>query len=149
VPGKIVDSDGAVLGSHEGAFGFTVGQRKGLRLDRPAPDGNPRYVLSIEPVSNTVTVGPAAALEVSEITAIRPVWTGCAPPEVPVECSVQLRAHGEVYPCTAWLVGDELLIRLNAPARAVAAGQAAVLYDGDAVLGSATISAASGTRPTL
>ena len=60
--GKIVDADGAVLGAHEGAFGFTVGQRKGLRLDRPAPDGNPRYVLSIEPVSNTVTVGPAAAL---------------------------------------------------------------------------------------
>ncbi len=64
-PGKIVDTDGAVLGAHEGAFGFTVGQRKGLRLDRPAPDGNPRYVLSIEPVSNTVTVGPADALSVT------------------------------------------------------------------------------------
>jgi tRNA-uridine 2-sulfurtransferase len=142
VPGKIVDSDGAVLGAHEGAFGFTVGQRKGLRLDRPAPDGNPRYVLSIEPVSNTVTVGPAAALSVSEITAIRPVWTGCPAPASPVECSVQLRAHGEVHPCVAWLAGDELVVNLRAPARAVAAGQAAVLYDGDTVLGSATISAA-------
>jgi tRNA-specific 2-thiouridylase len=96
-------------------------------------------VLSIEPVSNTVTVGPAAALSVTEITAIRPVWTGCPGPLSPVECSVQLRAHGEVYPCTAWLAGDELLIRLHAPARAVAAGQAAVLYDGDTVLGSGTI----------
>jgi tRNA-uridine 2-sulfurtransferase len=142
VPGKIVDADGAVLGAHEGAFGFTVGQRKGLRLDRPAPDGNPRYVLSIEPVSNTVTVGPAAALSVSEITAIRPVWTGCPAPASPVECSVQLRAHGEVHPCVAWLAGDELVVNLRAPARAVAAGQAAVLYDGDTVLGSATISAA-------
>jgi tRNA-uridine 2-sulfurtransferase len=141
-PGSIVDRDGTVLGSHEGAFGFTVGQRKGLRLDRPAPDGNPRYVLSIEPVSNTVTVGPAAALSVTEITAIRPVWTGCPAPLSPVECSVQLRAHGEVYPCVAWLAGDELVISLRAPARAVAAGQAAVLYDGDTVLGSATISAA-------
>jgi len=139
-PGKIVDTDGTVLGAHEGAFGFTVGQRKGLRLDRPAPDGNPRYVLSIEPVSNTVTVGPAAALSVTEITALRPVWTGCPAPLSPVECSVQLRAHGEVYPCTARLAGDELLIRLHSPARAVAAGQAAVLYDGDTVLGSATIS---------
>jgi tRNA-specific 2-thiouridylase len=139
-PGKIVDSDGAVLGSHEGAYGFTIGQRKGLRLDSPAPDGNPRYVLSIEPVSNTVTVGPAAALAVTEITAIRPVWTGCPPPLSPVECSVQLRAHGEVYPCVAWLAGDELLISLRASARGVAAGQAAVLYDGDTVLGSATIS---------
>jgi tRNA-specific 2-thiouridylase len=99
-------------------------------------------VLSIEPVSNTVTVGPAAALSATEITAIRPVWTGCAPPTAPVECSVQLRAHGEVYPCVAWLAGGELVISLRAPARAVAAGQAAVLYDGDTVLGSATISAA-------
>ncbi len=55
---------------------------------------------------------------------------------------MQLRAHGEVYPCAAWLAGDELVINLRAPARAVAAGQAAVLYDGDTVLGSATISAA-------
>ena len=138
-PGKIVDADGTVLGAHEGAYGFTVGQRKGLRLDRPAADGNPRYVLSIEPVSNTVTVGPGAALAVSEITAARPVWTGCPPPLSPVECSVQLRAHGEVYPCAAWLESGELRIQLRARARAVAAGQAAVLYDGGTVLGSATI----------
>ena len=59
----------------------------------------------------------------------------------PVECSVQLRAHGDVYPCVAWTAGDELSISLRAPARAVAAGQAAVLYDGDTVLGSGTISA--------
>jgi tRNA-specific 2-thiouridylase len=140
-PGKIVDSDGTVLGSHEGAFGFTVGQRKGLRLDRPAPDGNPRYVLSIEPVSNTVTVGPADALGVREITAIRPVWTGCKPPPAPIECAVQLRAHGEVHPCTVWQDDATVEIRLDAPARGVAAGQAAVLYDGDTVLGSATIAA--------
>jgi tRNA-uridine 2-sulfurtransferase len=99
-------------------------------------------VLSIEPVANTVTVGPAAALAVTEITAIRPVWSGCPAPLTPVECSVQLRAHGEIYPCVAWMSGDELSISLRAPARAVAAGQAAVLYDGDTVLGSATISAA-------
>jgi tRNA-uridine 2-sulfurtransferase len=140
--GEIIDADGTVLGTHEGAFGYTIGQRKGLKLDRPAPDGNPRYVLSIEPVSNTVTVGPAAALDVREITAVRPVWTGCEPPEAPVECLVQLRAHGEVHDCVAALVGDELHIELRAPARGVAAGQAAVLYRGDKVLGSATISAA-------
>jgi tRNA-uridine 2-sulfurtransferase len=140
-PGQIVDADGTVLGSHNGTYGFTVGQRKGLHVDRPAPDGNPRYVLSIEPVSNTVTVGPADALGVREITAIRPVWTGCEPPVSPVECSVQLRAHGEVHPCTAQVSGDELHIYLTGQARGVAAGQAAVLYDGDTVLGSATISA--------
>src|ERR1700729_4045286 len=112
-PGSIVDRDGTVLGSHEGAFGFTVGQRKGLRLDRPAPDGNPRYVLSIEPVSNTVTVGPADALGVREITAIRPVWTGCKPPPAPIECTVQLRAHGEGHPCTAQGSRDDLHIYLK------------------------------------
>ena len=114
-PGAIVDQDGAVLGAHEGVHGFTIGQRKGLHLDRPAPDGNPRYVLSIEPVSNTVTVGPADALGVREITAIRPVWTGCEPPFSPIECTVQLRAHGEVHPCTAQVSGDELHIYLTRP----------------------------------
>ncbi len=75
--GDIVDSStGAVLGQHEGAHGYTIGQRKGLHLDRPAPDGRPRYVLSITPVTNTVVVGPAEALDVSVIHADRPVWTG-------------------------------------------------------------------------
>jgi len=142
-PGAIVDQDGTVLGSHDGVHGFTIGQRKGLGLSRPAPDGRPRFVLSIEPVSNTVTVGPAAALGVREITAIRPVWTGCEPPVAPIECTVQMRAHGEVHPCTAQVSGDELHVFLADQARGVAAGQAAVLYDGETVLGSATISATS------
>jgi tRNA-specific 2-thiouridylase len=139
-PGPIVDTDGTVLGEHGGAFGYTIGQRKGLHVDKPAPDGRPRYVLSIEPVTRTVTVGPAAGLQVREITAERPVWTGCRPPSEPTECLVQLRAHGEIHPCRAWQDGDTLNITLLDPARAVATGQAAVLYDGDTVLGSATIS---------
>ena len=60
--GDIVDdATGEVLGSHEGTYGFTIGQRKGLRIGRPAADGKPRYVLDIEPVSGTVTVGPREA----------------------------------------------------------------------------------------
>ena len=59
--GRIVDESGEQLGEHEGTFGFTIGQRKGLRIGRPAADGRPRYVLDIEPVSGTVTVGPARA----------------------------------------------------------------------------------------
>jgi tRNA-specific 2-thiouridylase len=98
-------------------------------------------VLDIEPVTRTVTVGPAEELDVTEITAARPVWTGCPPPLEPRDCLVQLRAHGEVHPATAWLDGDRLRLRLHHPARGVAKGQAAVLYDGDVVLGSATISA--------
>jgi tRNA-specific 2-thiouridylase len=140
-PGQIVDTEGAVVGTHDGAYAFTIGQRKGLRIDRPAPDGRPRYVLGIEPVSRTVTVGPAEELEVREITAERPVWTGCPPPHQPVEALVQLRAHGEIHPCTARLDGETIRIRLHEAARGIARGQAAVLYDGDTVLGSATIAA--------
>ncbi|MBV8993252.1 MAG: tRNA 2-thiouridine(34) synthase MnmA, partial [Pseudonocardiales bacterium] len=142
-PGRIVDTSGAVVGEHDGAYGFTVGQRRGLRVGTPAGDGRPRYVLDIEPVTRTVTVGPAEGLDVIEITAMRPVWTGCPPPETPRECLVQLRAHGEVHECTAWLDGDAVRIRLHHPARGVAKGQAAVLYDGDTVLGSATITGTS------
>jgi tRNA-specific 2-thiouridylase len=139
-PGPLVERDGVVVGSHDGSYGFTIGQRKGLRIDRPAADGKPRYVLSIEPVSRTVTVGPAEALEVREIEATRPVWSGCPSPSAPVECLVQLRAHGECYPAVCRPAGPGLVgITLRQPVRGVAAGQAAVFYDGDAVLGSATI----------
>ena len=140
-PGRIVAQDGTLVGQHDGAYGFTIGQRKGLRVGVPAGDGRPRYVLDIEPVSRTVTVGPREALDVQDIVAERPVWTGSEPPAGPLDCLVQLRAHGEVHPATAEMDGDLLRIRLWVPARGVARGQAAVLYDGDAVLGSGTISA--------
>jgi tRNA-uridine 2-sulfurtransferase len=144
-PGRIVEADGTEVGRHDGAFGFTVGQRRGLRIGRPAPDGKPRYVLDIEPVSGTVTVGPAEALDVVDIEASQPVWTGCPPPPEPIDCLVQLRAHGEQYPATAWLNADALRIKLARSARGVARGQAAVLYHGETVLGSATISSATRT----
>ncbi|MFC9972181.1 tRNA 2-thiouridine(34) synthase MnmA [Spirillospora sp. NPDC127200] len=141
-PGPILDTDGNRVGEHEGAYGYTIGQRKGLRLGRPAPDGKPRYVLDISPVTNTVTVGPREALDVTEIIAERPVWLG-EPPAGAIGCQVQLRAHGEVHDCVAEPSGGLLRIRLDRPARGVAAGQAAVLYEGDRVLGSATISEAA------
>lgn len=140
-PGRVVDGRGDVVGEHSGAYAFTVGQRRGLGLERPAPDGTPRYVLDVQPVTNTVTVGPAGALDVDEIIGERPVWTGCATPAEEIECGVQLRAHGGTVPCAARQDDDALRIRLLEPARAVARGQAAVLYDGDTVLGSATIAA--------
>ncbi|MHA7134674.1 tRNA 2-thiouridine(34) synthase MnmA [Oerskovia turbata] len=72
--GEIVDTSGEVLGEHEGAYAFTVGQRKGLALGRPAADGKPRYVLEVEPVSNRVVVGPAELLTVDRIEGDRSVW---------------------------------------------------------------------------
>jgi tRNA-uridine 2-sulfurtransferase len=138
-PGQTVEADGSVVGTHDGTHGFTIGQRKGLGIDRPAADGRPRFVLSIEPVSRTVTVGPAEALDVLEIEASRPVWSGCPPPAEPLDCLVQLRAHGEVHAAVCEQDGEVVRITLREPARGVASGQAAVFYDGDAVLGSATI----------
>ena len=138
-PGDIVDVDGAVLGTHDGSYGFTIGQRKGLGIDRPATDGRPRFVLSIEPVSRTVTVGPAEALDVRVIDAVKPVWSGCPPPAGPIDCLVQLRAHGEVHAGVCEPAPDGVRITLREAARGIAGGQAAVFYDGDVVLGSATI----------
>jgi tRNA-uridine 2-sulfurtransferase len=148
-PGRIVDTSGTVLGEHDGTYSFTVGQRRGLHVGRPADDGRPRYVLDIEPVTRTVTIGPAEELDVAEITATQPVWTGWTPPLEPRDSLVQLRAHGEVHACTAWLDDGVLRIRLHHPARGVAKGQAAVLYDGDQVLGSATISGTSAVTPLV
>ncbi|HEX2773239.1 MAG TPA: tRNA 2-thiouridine(34) synthase MnmA [Micromonosporaceae bacterium] len=143
-PGDIVDAQsGAVVGGHNGAYAFTVGQRRGLSLGVPAPDGRPRYVLSITPKSNTVTVGAAEALDATEVMAERPVWTGGPLPEGPVECEVQLRAHGGVVPATVRVTSTGLHAELHRPVRGVAAGQAVVAYRpdpaGDVVLGSATI----------
>lgn len=144
-PGEIVDATtGAVVGRHSGAYAYTVGQRRGLGLSRPAPDGRRRYVLSITPVTGTVTVGPADALDISTVVGERPVWTGSAPPAGPVECEVQLRAHGGAVPAVVSLERGRLTARLRQPVRGVAPGQAIVAYRpdaaGDIVLGSATIS---------
>jgi tRNA-specific 2-thiouridylase len=95
--------------------------------------------LAIEPVSRTVTVGPAAALDVSTVLTGVPVWS--SPRPLPLSCSVQLRAHGMVHDCCVTADGDGWSLELTTPARGVAAGQTAVLYDSDTVLGSATICA--------
>src|SRR4051794_2357716 len=138
--GEVVDhASGEVLGRHQGSFGFTIGQRKGLRISRPAQDGRPRYVLGIEPVSGTVTVGPREALTIDRLVGVRPRWCGAAPPGL-IECAVQLRAHGEEHRARVRVDGDEVTIELVDPAQGIAPGQSAVLYDGTRVVGSCTIS---------
>jgi tRNA-uridine 2-sulfurtransferase len=145
--GEIVDTSGEVLGTHEGSFGFTIGQRRGLRLAHPASDGRPRYVLDIEPVSQRVTVGPREELAVDSLLCAAPRWCGEAP-AAELACTVQLRAHGEELPARVQLVdGSEegvpqVRIDLMEPASGVAPGQAAVLYCGTRVVGSATIATA-------
>jgi tRNA-specific 2-thiouridylase len=142
-PGPVVDAlTGAVVGTHDGAYAYTVGQRRGLALDVPATDGRPRYVLSLSPVDRTVRVGPAEALDVTTVRTAAPLWTR-GTPALPLRCEVQLRAHGMVHGCTVRGDGSGWEIALSTPARGIAPGQAAVLYDGDIVLGSATIAAAA------
>ena len=156
-PGPVVDSSGEVLGEHTGAYGFTVGQRRGLAIGRPAADGKPRYVLSIEPVSNTVVVGPAEDLVVRTITGATATW--CGPiPAVGQAVSVQVRAHGRPVAATVSGLGSPagsadaaagavrtvprvVEVQLAEPVSGVAAGQTLALYAGTQVLGSATISA--------
>jgi len=142
--GPIVDAlSGEVVGTHAGAFGFTVGQRRGLDLRRPAADGRPRYVLDIRPKDNAVVVGPGELLDADVVEAARPVWTSGSRPDERFDCSVQLRAHGMTSPATVTVGAGDVRAELTVPQRGVAAGQALVMYAGDEVLGSATITAAS------
>jgi tRNA-uridine 2-sulfurtransferase len=143
--GAVVNADGAVLATHDGVHGFTIGQRKGLGIAGPGPDGRPRYVTAIDADTATVHVGEAHDLDVFALTGRAPVFTSGPAFSGPVECAVQVRAHGETASAIVELIGDELDVRLRTLLRGVAPGQTLVLYrpdpDGDEVLGSATIAA--------
>jgi tRNA-uridine 2-sulfurtransferase len=149
--GSIVDQDGQVVGEHEGANAFTVGQRRGLKLGRPAPDGKPRFVLEIRPKENKVVVGPEALLAVDQMRGIKVSWAGLPLPEVDAQtefdCMVQVRAHGDPVAARAQAgIGEDgrqqLVVTLIEPMRGVAPGQTMVLYQGTRVLGQATIDSA-------
>ncbi|MBA3781905.1 MAG: tRNA 2-thiouridine(34) synthase MnmA [Nocardioides sp.] len=145
--GDIVDDDsGEVVGSHEGTYAFTIGQRRGLHLGIPAADGKPRFVLDIEPVSGTVRVGPRDRLAIDTITGIKPRWCGTVPREL--DATVQLRAHGGEHRARVRVDDEQVHISLLDPAEGIAPGQAAVIYDGSRVVGSATISATARTGVT-
>lgn len=145
--GAVVNAEGTVLAEHDGVHGFTIGQRKGLGIAGPGPDGRPRYVTAIDAETATVRVGEAADLEVRELVGRTPVFTSGVTPSGPIECAVQVRAHGETADAVAERIDDELVVRLRVPLRGVAPGQTLVLYrpdpDGDEVLGSAVIAATS------
>lgn len=142
-PGDIVDADGDVLGQHDGAIGYTVGQRKGLHIGRPASDGKPRYVLNISVADNTVTVGSKDDLLVRELTATNVVWLtdSPAPDEV---LSAQVRAHGTPFDVTVTGDADSLMIIPVEPVPAVAAGQTIVVYRGTRALVAATATRSGG-----
>jgi tRNA-specific 2-thiouridylase len=144
--GPIVDEAGKKIGEHKGAYTYTIGQRRGLGLTVPAPSGEARYVLKIEPKTNTVVVGERDALAVSEISGESPIWCGPAPEaseNFPARGLVQVRAHGTPQPCSYYREikeNDRLVAKLDEPILGLATGQAMVIYDGDRVVGSVTIS---------
>ncbi len=159
-PGDIVDADGTILGAHDGAYSYTVGQRKGLSIGRPAPDGKPRYVLDVQPVSNRVVVGPAEMLTVDRLTGDQSVWLAddvlaaagldLAAPHSDgtawFDAEIQVRAHGEPVPARVRAVPDasgsagRMEVELTGETlRGVAAGQSLVVYLGTRVLGQSTV----------
>ena len=145
-PRRVVDAGGTVLAEHDGVHGFTIGQRKGLGIAGPGADGTPRYVTAIDPDTATVHVGKATDLEVWTFTGAKPVFTSGTAPRGPVECTVQVRAHGGIADSVAQVRNGGIVVDLRSSLRGVAPGQTMVLYrpdaDGDEVIGSATIARA-------
>ena len=137
--GPIVDQDGTKIGEHKGAYTYTIGQRKGLGLTVPTADGSPRFVLKIEPVTNTVVVGAREDLAVTSMRGEKPIFCGPEIAAAPLRGFVQVRAHGSALDCTYYLDNDQLVAELDSPLLGLATGQAMVIYDGDRVVGSATI----------
>jgi tRNA-specific 2-thiouridylase len=148
--GKVVDTEGNVVGSHDGAVAYTVGQRKGLNLGVPAADGRPRFVVSVKPQTNEVVVGSRDDLDIVEIGGARVSWAGNDPVAsgfaeltesgfTEFECEVQIRAHADPVPAIAEKRDGEIVVRPHTPLNGVATGQTAVLYVGTRVVGQFTI----------
>ena len=131
-PGPITDTDGRLLGQHAGVHRFTVGQRKGLGLSSSVP----LYVVAMDASTRTVTVGPRAAIERTTLTASSVNWIGGAPPHDQIRVTAQIRhRHPEA---SATLQAEGLTtarLEFDEPQPAISPGQAAVFYDGDAVVG--------------
>jgi tRNA-specific 2-thiouridylase len=132
-PGPVVDVDGQVVGEHAGAAAYTVGQRQGIGLAL----GEPRYVLSIDPATNTVRLGRREDLETRcfEVEEMRFV-AGRPPESGGFRAHVQIRHRGHVAPAVVSAQGDgRWAVETDEPLWAAAPGQAAVFYSGDEVVG--------------
>ncbi len=137
--GSLVDTNGALLGHHEGVHRFTVGQRRGLGLRDPRR----LFVIAIDAEEQRVTVGAEADLETSGLVAREVNWLSIPEPDTPLAASVQIRYRHEAAPAVIQAResgGAE--VQFDGPQRAVAPGQAAVFYDGDVCLGGGWIESA-------
>ncbi len=136
-PGRVVDESGDVLGAHEEIAGFTVGKRRGLGLGGGMPK---RYVLRVVPETRDVIVGPAERLAATTLRARDAVWRS-TPGDAPFEAAVRIRHRHTPAPAEVVAHEGGFDVRFHAPQRAIAPGQAAVVYRGDEVLGGGFIDA--------
>jgi tRNA-uridine 2-sulfurtransferase len=134
--GAIVDMTGRELGRHKGLIHYTVGQRRGLELGGLAA---PLYVIRLEPEAQRVVVGPKAALAVTRARLSEPSWLDAIEGR-----RVMAKVRSLAKPVPAIMTGDWL--RFEAPEFGVSPGQAAVLYDGNRVLGGAWIEETMGVE---
>jgi tRNA-specific 2-thiouridylase len=128
--GAVVDEDGRELGSHDGFWRFTPGQRKGIGVSA----AKPLYVLEADAASNAVVVGPIESLARRRVSASGRLYADVE------RADVKLRYRSPAVAAQVSSTRGGFDLRLDAPAFGVASGQAAVLYDGDAVVGCGTIS---------
>jgi tRNA-uridine 2-sulfurtransferase len=130
--GDIVDQAGAVVGRHRGVHHYTVGQRRGLGdVARPEPV----YVVGVEPGADRVVVGPRAAAARRTIRVREVRWLAPPPDGAPLQISVQVRHRARPVAAAVREAGQHVEVTFVDEAVVAAPGQAAVFYDGDAVVG--------------
>jgi len=134
--GAFVDTAGNILGTHKGTVRYTIGQRKGLGLAY----GSPLYVKHIDVPQNTVTLAPVGELYARSLTAGEFNWISGRAPVEPFRCKAKIRYRQQEQPATVYPQPDgSVKLVFDLPQRAITPGQAAVLYDGDTVLGGGRI----------
>jgi len=130
--GELVTTDGRVIGRHESISGFTVGQRKGLKVASPSP----LYVIQIDAASHRVTVGADEELATRELRANRVNWISVPELTGPMRVKIKIRhRHEPAWATLEPAVAGEVRAMFDQPQRAVTPGQSAVFYDGDEVVG--------------
>jgi len=135
-PGKIVTTDGRVLGQHDGLANYTIGQRKGLNIASPLP----LYVITKQASNNALVVGTLEELGFTELTARDVNWISGETPREPFRAEVKIRYTAkEAGALVSPMAGKQVSVKFDAPVRDVTAGQAAVFYQGEVMLGGGII----------